>query len=450
MLSINFTRPDSPIKDSYRNNSFSKKSLQIKSQLNAPKDTFTKQIAFGNNLPSNFEANMLPNLKLAMKNALSGLYKKTTKKGQTLEIEVLKGRIVNETRTYKSGKKSIYSYKYDKKGTLREYVTKYSDGLIVTEKFNKNAKIISEVAKSPTGKNVLNYYNNNEALIKTIEKYKKGNTITTHYDDNEKIIKNIETDKKGTIVESTEYYYHANGKLAEMTTRFAKNGMYTEKYNDKYILISSEAIQGNTSQKRIYDENNYLMHQIEKMGNGSFYQTDYWEHGGIKKFTAIHRGLTLTEDYSSKGIRTHASRIFRGNNFDAYTNNNGILANGIYRTKDGENFNVSYNEMGAFEDLIDKNGKVVDSYDFLRWYEETEPKDIEIAKHAQLDIPDAYPDDYELTLFEHLKFPQNDKPEKELISEDKPSIIKEYLLNKFKPANEILHSKDDSFNLHKN
>lgn len=437
----------SPIRDSYRKNCISKQSLQSKPQLNASKDTFTKQIHFGNSLPIKPESNILPNLKFAMRNALTGVYKKTSKKGQTVEIEVLKGKIINEIRTYKSGNKSIYSYKYDKNGTLRQYVTKYADGLKVTEKYNRDGKIISEVAKSLTGKTITNHYNN-ESLIKSIEKNKNG-SITTHYDDNEKIIKSIETDKMGTVIESTEYYYHTNGKLAEMTTRFAKHGVYTEKYNDKYILISAETIQGNSSQKRIYDENNYLRHKIEKMGNDSFYQTDYWKNGKIKKFTAIHRGLTLAEDYSSKGIITHASRIFRGNNFDAYTNKNGVLTNGMYRTKDGENFNFSYDEMGAFEDLTDKNGHVVDSYDFLRWYEETEPKEIEITKHAQVDIPDAYPDDYELTLFEHFKMPSDDNPEKELISEDKPTIIKNYLLNKFKPVKEIIPSQDEYFKLHK-
>lgn len=438
MLSIN------PFKDSYRRNYSQKAGLQNKPGFNTCAANYASKTTFSANLPQKTAITILPDLKSAIKNALTGLYKKTTKNGANVEIKIIKGKKVNETRKYKSGRQTTVHF--DSNGNIIKNKIKYADGILLTEKYSKDGKILFETSKKPKGNIITNYYNNKESLIKSIEKDKEGITVTSHFDDNEKIIRSEETDKKGTIVETTEYYYHPNQKLAEMTTRFGKHGVYTEKYNDKYILISSESIQGNSSQKNIYDENNYLMHKIEKLGNGSFYSTDYWKNGGLKKFTASHRGLTITEDYASDGILTHMNRIFRGNNFDAYTNKNGIFTNGMYRTKDGQSFQVSYNEMGAFTDLTDKTGQVVDSNDFIKWYEDTEPKEIEISKHAHFDIPDVYPDDYESSLFEHIKI----EPEKELISEDKPSIIKEYLLNKFKPANQLIPSQDDFFKLHHN
>lgn len=442
MLSINLTRPILPIKDSYGKNSISKQSLQSKPQLNAPKDTFTKQIHFGNSLPINPEFNILPNLKLAVKNSLTGVYKNVTKKGTEIEIKLLSGKKVNEIHTDKAGNLTVSGFIYNDKGKLVESMTNHSEKV-----------------------NITRYYDDEkENLVCEVIEPLKRNSIERHYNSMQKVRAVLIKNSTGQIIKTVGYNYQQNGKLQEKITKWADGTTIIAKYSTKRAPDSLECIRGNISEKQIFEgENAHLAQKIQLMGNGSKYTKDYWPNGKIKRYVAQHEGLLYTENRNQKGLITDVSKAYQGNTYTCFFDNNEKIINGLFRTKNGDVFSAIY-EDSRFSSLIGKDGEIVDEKDFFNWYDSFDHIDQEIDKFERTKAPDIVPDSYIDILSKHFKKP----PEKERVplkqrAELSKVFIKNHLLintksnslftnteQKKKINKKIIENREEFWGLHHN
>lgn len=382
MLSVNAIWPILPIKDSYKKNSVPKSSLQSKHQFNMHKDTFTKKISFCS-LSMNPEINILPNLKLAMKNSLTGIYKQTTKKGMDIEIKVLGGKKINEIHADKTGNITVSGFRYNENGKLTQSVTNQFDKVSIERYFNDKEQMTFEVVKKLNNYSYERYFNEDQKVVTKLIKNPEGKTISV-----------------------IEYSYLENGKLEEKVTKFRDGTTIIQKYTTHRRASETEVTRNKMSDKKIFEgENNHQVQQFQRMGDGSEYVTDYWPNGEIKSYLAKHLGLVYSEARSTNGNRIYSTRQYQGNTYTLFANNDNTITNGLFRTKEGEVYNVMFDEESCFTDLVDKNGANADKKILTDWFKSFEYIEKEIFKFEFFKQPDAVTDSYQDILIKHFEAP---------------------------------------------
>lgn len=382
------------IRDKYRNNSFNNSGLQSKPQLNVPKDTFTKQIHFGNSLPINPESNILPSLKLAMENALTGVYKKISKNGVTTEIKFIEGKKVNLKKHNKFGTILETKYKYNLKKKLTEAKDIYEDLSSNTRKYNAKGRIIEVQARN--AQNVLlkidkYQYHKNGRVSLHIEEYPKtteypyGQITSTHLNEGGYTTKEIESDSRG-IIKTSEFFYNGNNVHVKTVTTNKDGSSLINKYspnpeNPRCLELENIDIHG-TSTKQFFDKNDKIEHEIITKKDGSVYIKTSNNETNSLEFSGKHKGLEYLEDCSNSDSAGVITKKYGGNVLIEQRNTDGIPINGQFFTSDGKTYNVKYNSEGKYIYLLNDKGETADFNILAEWAESIFEKEAEIKKYS--------------------------------------------------------------------
>lgn len=332
MLSISSI---SPIRDSYNKNSFPTKSLQFKQQLNASNVNYADKVDFCAKLPQKTTLEILPDLKLAIKNSLTGVYNKKTKRGSTIKTKVVNGVKTSSTTLNKKGGKTV--------------------------KFYKNGELAS---------------------IK--KKFKNGNqTIITYIEKNPVYV--VDKNKQGKITWEARNFFDEKGKLVSSMARdhiAKKNLSYSFNHLDECNYINIIHDNGLSINHKFEKET--LVELTKNIPNGTSITIKYYPDTGTKK-AVIEQCCDLTQikNYSpdnklESSVIDYDKKTLKVCSFDK--DQNPIHGNFIF--EDGSDYGIYFIDKGKGFNLFDNNsGEIIDTpMELIEWFNDIEAGQHSIAK----------------------------------------------------------------------
>lgn len=232
---------------------------------------------------------------------------------------------------------TMYDYKYDDYGNLKEAITSY--GVIIKNEYDSNNNLI------------LNKVSNKEEdkILETKKTYTQDGRFITS-----------ETDELGNKTIYDEY--DSFGKIKKVTNALGAISKFN--YNVDGTLDNIILEKGATSSKANYKYDNKKRLSKVTLSNGSIYEFVYDAYNNVKDIK-LNDTLVFSYEYDEKGGNLVKQKY--GSNSDAYIfkyNNKNLIESIVYENNNLKytKFNYFYNDYDELIRVEDSNGKSLTEY----------------------------------------------------------------------------------------
>ncbi|MFA7659105.1 MAG: hypothetical protein WCY19_06710 [Candidatus Gastranaerophilaceae bacterium] len=328
-------------------------------------------VSFGAANPKKIIFEILPNLDIAIKKSLTGIYKEVHG-GSEFLVKLIEGKKVEETLADDFGNKIICNY--DKNGKLIKKVSTFAGQFTETIKFK-------------FGKT---------SYIKL--QYSDKSVEESHFT-NGKITSLLLTDGKGKVLGRRELLYYPNNSLKEIITRVENDcAVSTLRYDEAGNVTEAEDVINNAYfDRRVF----YVGRKKNQVGSsrtkvfpfGLDTKTDCYAGGGVKSFSASFDGLSYNEEYYPNTTLKSFSKDYKGMFYELYLDEAGNCQGGIFKTKDHQIFKLKFDEEGIYIADDKEDDAIVDSLN--KWLESTFSINKFILKYKS-ESPQLEPDPIEI------------------------------------------------------